>query len=204
MKRWLAVAVALAMAQSAWAEPIRLARANFSHRTPLAAAAVPTVPVPALGSVTVNVADQAVLKQTLRTEMLEFVQRNYPGHTAMAMRSIQKEEGRVHKELEKSIRFLEEFAQGPVTIGGAFREINGALRYVVTGTIRGVNGHPAATLRFETYPGFFLPVTDVALDEDGDGQTDEKSTAFCRLESVWDWVEARFPQRNHPARGLRS
>ena len=91
-----------------------------------------------------------------------------------------------------------------MTIEGAFKEVRGTLRYVVTGTIRGVNGHPNATRTFETSPGFIRPVTEVTVDENSDGQTDEKSTAFCRLDSMWEWVESRFPQGKHPARGGRS
>lgn len=193
MKRWLTVAMVLATAQSAWAEPIRVAKANFEFRRPAALAAPVAPPLP-VGPVTLDVTNEAALKETMQTEMLAFVQRNYPSHAAMAMRSLQKKEGRVHEELEDSMRFLKEFAHGPVTIEGALREINGVLRYVVTGTIRGVNGHPEATLRFETYPGLFRPFTEVTVDENGDGQTDEKSTAFCRLDRVWKWVEDRFPR----------
>lgn len=199
MRRWLAVAMVLAMAQTASAEPIRVAKANFKvSRKP--AAVVPAVPAPAPEPLTINVADEGILKNAVRGEMMEFIQRNYPSHVPMAVRSLQNGEGRVHEELADSMRFLKEFADGPVTIEGAFKEVRGTLRYVVTGTIHGVNGHPEATLKFETSPGFIRPVTKVTVDENGDGQTDEKSSAFCRLENMWDWVEARFPQGSEEKR----
>lgn len=194
---WLLVAViTMTSAQAVWGEPMRLARSNFSLRRPS-----PSVSeIPAIqaslpgGPVTVNVANEALLKETMQTEMVEFVQRNYPSHAPMAMRSLQREEGRVYKQFEDSVEFLKEFAQGPVTIEGAFREIRGTLQYVITGTIRGVDGHPKATLKFETYPGLLRPVTDVSLDEDGDGTVDDESTGFCRLDRLWDWIEERLPQ----------
>lgn len=190
----LAGLAAVAVAQAAWGEPMRLARANFSSRRP-AAAVVPSIPATrAEGSLTVNVADEALLKRVLESGMVEFIQRNYPSHLRMAMRSLQKREGRAHQQLEESVEFLKEFARGPVTVEGAFRQIRGTLRYVITGTIRGVDGHPKATLRFETYPGALRPLTDVALDEDGDGTVDEESTGFCRLDRVRDWIEERLPQ----------
>ena len=194
MKRWLAAAMVLAMAQSAWADPIRVAKANFNRKRTPAAAAVPAVPAPSSEAVTVDIKNEPVLQEAVRSEMMEFIQRNYPSHLPIAVRSLQNKEGMVHDELANSMRFLKEFAGGPVTIGGAFKEVRGVLRYVVTGTIRGINGHPAATLRFETYRGFIRPVTEVTVDENSDGQTDEKSSAFCRLENMWDWVETRFPQ----------
>lgn len=199
----LAVLAVVAAAQAACAEPIRVAKANFSLRDP-ARAAVPAIPAPSAGPVTVDVADEAALRETMQSEMLQFVRRNYPSHAAMATRSLQNGEGQVHEELAASMKFLKEFAAGPVTIEGAFREIRGVLRYVVTGTLSGVNGNPNAILRFETYPGMFRPVTDVTVDQNGDGKADEKSTAFCRLDRVWEWVEARFPQNAKLARAISS
>ena len=194
MKRWLAVLMVLAMAQTASAEPIRVAKANFKTTRKPAAAAVPAVPAPASEPLTINVADERILKDAVRGEMMEFIQRNYPSHVQQAVRSLQNGEGMMHEELADSMRFLKEFAGGPVTIEGASKEVRGALRYVVTGTIHGVNGHPEATLKFETSPGFIRPVTQVTVDDNGDGQTDEKSSAFCRLDRMRDWVEKRYPQ----------
>lgn len=188
--------VAMAVAQAASGEPLRVAKANFSFGKPAPAAMPASL---AEGPVTVNVAEEAVLKSAVQSGMIEFIQRNYPSHLRMTMRSLQSGEGRAHKELEASVEFLKEFAQGPVTIEGAFRKIRGTLRYVITGTIRGVVGHPKATLRFETYPGPLRPVTDVTLDEDSDGTVDEESTGFCRLDRLWHWIEERFPQQNRLA-----
>ncbi len=192
----LIAAALVSVDQTALSEPVRLARADLELRRP-AVAALPAPSAPPAGtagpgSVTVNVADEAVLKEAMQRGMVEFIQRNYPSHIRIAMRSLQNGEGRVHEQLEDGVEFLKEFAQGPVTIEGALREIGGALRYVITGTIRGVEGHPKATLRFETYPGLMRPVTNVALDEDGDGKVDEESTGFCRLDRVRDWIEQQL------------
>ena len=146
--------------------------------------------------VKVDVRDGERLSRAVQTEMIHFIQQNYPGHLKSVMRSLQSDESRLRRDLTDNVQFLRGFARGPVTFEGVFREIRGAARYVLLSTLHGVEGYPNATICFETYPGAFRPVTDVQVDEDGDGTVDERSTGICRWQGVWKWLEVRLPRRN--------
>ncbi len=180
MRTWksvfLAVALAgLLLAPSSWAEQVK-----------------------------VDVRDGERLTQTLQKEMLRFVQQNYPGHLPRIIRSLQSRESQMHRDLVDSVQLMRGFARGPVTFEGAFRQVGGATRYVLLGTIHGVEGYPNATVRFETYPGILRPFTDVQVDQDGDGRVDERSQGICQWRGMWDWLQACLPLKTRLARAQQN
>lgn len=198
-QQWVATLVLLGLVRSAFAQPLQVVRAHWGGERTLASQALAVAgPVPALGGIPaarelpkVRGQDEVLLVRVMERELTEFVRCNYPSRLASAVRGLQRQEGDLWLVLQGSAGFLREYAAGPVSIEGGFREVRGKSRYVVAGTLHGVAGRPRATIRFETYPGFMGPFTQVAVDWDGDGRVDERSANFSRMDRIRGWVEAK-------------
>lgn len=139
---------------------------------------------------------EAALSETMEKQMLEFVRNNYPSRMKTAVRSLQNEEGTMHKRLIEAVGFLKVFAIGPVTMEGHWEKTGRGAKYTLLSVVRGVRNYPNAMVFFRTYPGFFRPFTVVQVDADGDGKVDEISTALCRREKMLQWLSKRFPLSN--------
>ncbi len=134
------------------------------------------------------------LTEVMQQQMLEFVRNNYPTRMNSAVRSLQREEGMMHKSLAEAVGFLGGFASGPVTLEGRWEGSGRRAKYMMLSIVRGVQHYPDATVIFKTCPGLFKPFTVVEVDSNGDGTVDEQSTALGKREKVLEWVAQRFPQ----------
>ena len=152
---------------------------------------------PAMAATSVSVKEsEAALSDKMEKQMLEFVRNNYPSRMKTAVRSMQNQEGTMHKKLIEAVGFLKVFAIGSVTLEGHWENTGRGAKYMLLSVVRGVRNYPNATVFFRTYPGFFRPFTVVQVDKDGDGKVDEQSTAICRREKMLQWLSRRFPLSN--------
>ncbi|GEM_PF-3033505 len=189
VKHWMNITLVPALL--AWSQPMISPTAQASPSTPPAPAMVSREAGPA----PFESLDAVQLRRSLERELTGFVRNNYPSHLNSVMRNLQNREGKLHKDISEATGFLMDFARGPMTLEGIWREWGGKKRYLLVHTIRGVKGSPDAIVSFTTYPGFLRPFTIVEVDENGDGKTDQKSTALCRCDTLKDWLAQNLTEK---------
>lgn len=191
VNRWIRVAFIPALL--AWSQPA------ISQTAPEAMiSAPPAVSTPGT-PVRPSFMDAVQLRRILEEELIGFVRHNYPSRVGYVTRSLKNREGKLQKDLSEATGFLTNFARGPITLEGIWREWGGQKRYLLIHTIRGVKGFPDAIISFTTYPGLLRPFTIVEVDENGDGKTDQKSTALCRSDTLKDWLAQNLTEKKRPA-----
>ena len=213
IKRVAAAVLLLGMGNPAWAEPVALRQAQGERYTGIQGERYagiqgeryagiqgerdPVVPGEwNAGNACprrIQPADGKGMVEAMRVGLMEFVQNNYPSCVSRIARSLQGKEGPLRQELTRTADFLRGFALGPVTFEGAWSRVAGDRQYVLLGIIRGVKGHPAATVFMHTYPGMFKPFTVVSVDRDGDGKVDLESERFSERDTLESWLLRIFP-----------
>lgn len=189
VNRWIRIAFVPALL--VWSQPAT------SQSAP--EAAVPGSPVPASYSAPMrpSFTDAAELRQALEKEMIGFVRHNYPSRVAYVTRNLKDQNGKLQKDLSEATHFLLDFAKGPMTLEGIWKDLGGQKQYLLVNTIRGVKGFPDAVISLTTYPGLLRPFTIVEVDKDGDGKTDQKSTALCRCDTLKDWLAQNLMEKRN-------
>lgn len=180
LTRWMRVMVVPAVL--VWSQPAASQSAPEAMISAPPAVSAPGTPVRP------SFMDAVQLRQALEKEMIGFVQHNYPSRVNYVTRNLKDQDGRLQKDLSEATRFLLDFAKGPMTLEGSWKNLGGQKRYLLVNTIHGVKGFPDAIISFTTYPGLLRPFTIVEVDKDGDGKTDQKSTALCRCDTLKDWL----------------